>query len=201
MLRQFLLFLAHPFLRIFPTAWTVAKRAACVDSIIFIQLPAIPLEWRRQIRVNARLGTRWFICASPAEDGITLGIGLRMGLHLGLDWGWDYTAIREDQTHLLKAMLTPQKPFLQAFYTDHPQILSGVLNETLKVNSWNPLWFVLCAGVMRDKKDKLLAITRVTVSHSASCPRQHHGDSPAQTQVLTWKHEIAGGGFPLWKKK
>lgn len=95
----------------------------------------------------------------------------------------------------------PQKQFLQALYTDHPQILLGMLNESLKVNSLNPLWFVLCAGVMRDKKGKLLAITRVTVSRSASCPRQHHGDSPAQTQVLTWKHEMAAGGVFISERK
>lgn len=102
---------------------------------------------------------------------------------------------------MFKGMLAPQKQFLQALYTDHPQILLGMLNETLKVNSLNPLWFVLCAGVMRDEKGKLLAITRVTVSHSASCPRQHHGDSPAQTQVLTWKHKMAAGGFSSLKEK
>lgn len=72
-----------------------------------------------------------------------------------------------------------------------------MLNKTLKVNFSNPLWFVLCAGVTRDEKGKLLAITRVTVSHSASCPRQHHGDSPAPAQVLTWKHEMAVEGFHL----
>ena len=67
-----------------------------------------------------------------------------------------------------------------------PQILSGMLNEILKVSFLKPLCFVFCAQVIRDKKGKVLAITLVILGlKSQAAPWWRHCLGPG-TDLETW---------------